>query len=98
MSPLPLGFHLDHLRDLGGDRLGGGGGVALGVQRAGASACWRWAFEGRFARLVDALDPGAALDLLLLALLLVGDLDLLLVDQAGLHQLLLQGNHVTAPK
>ena len=81
---LALAVLLHHLRDLRHDGLLVGGRVALGVQFTRAFRVLALGLERGQAHLVDALRAALALVLFLLALVLVGQLDLLLVDQAGL--------------
>lgn len=57
------------------------------LKLAGALGVLALGFEGGEAGLVDALGAGAAFDLLLPGLVLVGLLDLVLVDQAGFQEI-----------
>src|SRR5471030_625354 len=80
---LGLAILQHHLRDLRHDGLLIGGRVALRIELAGPLGVLALRLQRGHARLVDALRAGAALDLLLLALVLVGQFGLGLVDQAG---------------
>jgi hypothetical protein len=84
---------LHQLHDLRHDRLLLGGGVALGIEFAGALGVLALQLGGGQLGLVDRFGAGAAFDLLLLALVLLDLLGLVLVYQPGFEELVLQRCH-----
>jgi hypothetical protein len=82
------------LGNLRHDRLLGGGRIALGIEFARPLGVLALRLERGQPHFVDALRTGPALDLLLLALVLIGMFDFVFVNQPGFQKLLLQRDHV----
>ena len=90
---LALAALLHHLDDLRLDRFFPSRRIPLGVQLPGPLRLLALSLLGRQPGLIDALGAGLAFHLLLNALVLLGLVDLLLVDQAGFQKLILQRGH-----